>query len=197
VGLDALSGTSFTAEVCPHHLLFDRDRLREGGVFKMNPPLRAASDLEALWAGLRDGRVACLACDHAPHTPEEKAAGRMGECPAGVPGVQTLLPVLLPHAARGRVPLARLLDASVAAARVFGLSRKGALAPGMDADFAVYDLAREEPVRASAMASKAGWTPFEGLPAVFPRHVFLRGGTVVEEGRLVGTPGAGRYVVPG
>ena len=196
MGLDALAGTPFTAEACPHHLLFDRDRLRDGGHFKMNPPLRAPADLDALWAGLRDGRIACLASDHAPHTPQEKAAERQRECPAGVPGVQTLLPVLLPHARTGRIALERLLDASVAAARLFHLPGKGALAPGMDADFAVYDLTREEPVRVEAMVSKAGWTPFEGLPAVFPSHVAVRGSLVVEEGRLVGAPGVGRFVAP-
>ena len=196
VGLEALHGTPFTAEACPHHLLFTQDRLRDGGHFKMNPPLRAQEDLDALWRGLGTGRIACLASDHAPHTPHEKSAARQRECHAGVPGVQTLLPVLLPFAKSGRVPLERLLDASVAAARLFGLPRKGALAPGMDADFAVYDLDREEPVRASNMASRAGWTPFEGLPAVFPVHVHLRGAPLVEEGRLVGRPGAGRYVTP-
>lgn len=196
LGLEALSGTPFTSEVCPHHLLFTEDRLRDGGHFKMNPPLRAPEDLEALWHGLAAGRVTCLASDHAPHTPQEKAADRMPHCPAGVPGVQTLLPVLLPHARRGRVPLERLLDASVAAARVFGLSRKGALAPGMDADFAVYDLADERPVRTGEMASRAGWTPFEGLPAVFPRHVSVRGAPVVEDARFVGRAGRGEYVLP-
>lgn len=196
MGLDAIAGTPFTAEACPHHLLFTQDRLLEGGHFKMNPPLRSQDDLDALWTGLATGRIQCLASDHAPHTPQEKAATRQRECPAGVPGVQTLLPVLLPHAKAGRIGLERLLDASVAAARLFGLARKGALAPGMDADFAVYDLEREEPVRAANMASKAGWTPFEGMPAVFPRHVWLRGRAVVDEGRLVGAPGEGRFVKP-
>lgn len=193
-GLRALEGSGFTSEACPHHLLFDRDRLREGGAFKMNPPLRAPEDMAALWDALRDGRIACLASDHAPHTPQEKASERARSCPAGVPGVQTLLPVLLPH--RERVALPRLLDASVAAARIFRLPRKGALAPGMDADLAVYDLARERPVRASDMASKAGWTPFEGLPAVFPTDVLVRGEPVVRQGAFVGRPGTGRFVRP-
>ena len=185
---------SFTAEVCPHHLLFDRDRLREGGRFKMNPPLRTPEDMQALWSALADGRIACLASDHAPHTPHEKATERARSCPAGVPGVQTLLPVLLPH--RERVGLPRLLDASVAAARIFGLSRKGALAPGMDADFAVYDLDAPRPVRTAEMASRAGWTPFEGLAAVFPTHTYLRGAAVVEEGAFVGENVRGRFVKP-
>jgi dihydroorotase len=195
VGLDALRGTGFTAEVTPHHLLFTEDKLAEGGHFKMNPPLRSAEDLAALWSGLADGRIACLASDHAPHTPAEKATDRMRDCPAGVPGVQTLLPVLLPLAKQGRVPLARLVDASTAAGRIFGLE-KGALVPGFDADFAVYDLSAETPVRASQMASRARWTPFEGMPAIFPRHVYLRGRPIVEDWRFTGAPGAGRYQLP-
>lgn len=193
-GLRALGATGFTSEVCPHHLLFDRDRLREGGRFKMNPPLREKEDLRSLWDGLRTGKIECLASDHAPHTPREKATERARECPAGVPGVQTLLAVLLPH--RDRVGLSRLIDASVAASRVFGLPRKGALAVGMDADFAAYDLAAERPVRASDMASKAGWTPYERMPGIFPSDVFVRGEPVVAEGRFVGRAGAGKFVRP-
>lgn len=193
-GLHALVGSDITAEVCPHHLMFDRDRLRDGGQFKMNPPLRRPEDINALWLALRDGGIQCLASDHAPHTPREKAAERAKDCPAGVPGVQTLLPVLLPHAER--VGLERLLDASVAAARIFSLPGKGAIAPGMDADFAVYDTDSPQRVRASDMASKAGWTPFEGLPAIFPTHTFLRGEAVVEDGTFVGRAGAGRFVRP-
>ena len=184
VGVEAMRGAGFTAEACPHHLLFTEDRLREGGPFKMNPPLRSADDLRALWEALREGVVQCIASDHAPHTPAEKGAAKQKECPAGVPGVQTLLPVLLPHAER--TGLARLLDASVAAARVFSLPRKGALAVGHDADFAVYDLEAEGRVEPSKMASRAGWTPFEGLPAVFPSDVAVRGEPVVTAGAFVG-----------
>lgn len=196
LGLQALAGTGFSAEACPHHLLFAQDRLLEGGRFKMNPPLRSAADLDALWGALSDGRIACLASDHAPHTPAEKGVTRQKECPAGVPGVQTLLPVLLPHALAGRIPLARLLDASVAAARLFGLPRKGALAVGYDADFAVYDLDAVQRVRAEDMASRAGWTPFAGLEARFPTHVAVRGALVVEAGDFVGPAGSGAFVTP-
>jgi dihydroorotase len=108
--------------------------------------------------------------------------------------VQTLLPVLLPLAER--TGLARLLDASVAAARIFQLPGKGALATGHDADFAVYDFDALRPVRKEEMASRAGWTPFEGLPACFPTHVAVRGEAVVEEGRFLGRAGSGAYVRP-
>ena len=195
-GVKALEGTGFSAEACPHHLLFTEDKLRDGGHFKMNPPLRSAADLRALWTALADGRIACLASDHAPHTPAEKATPHAKECPAGVPGVQTLLPVLLPHALDGTIPLARLLDASVAAARIFRLPRKGALAIGHDADFAIYATDSPQTVRAHDMASRAGWTPFEGLPAVFPSDVFVRGAPVVESRAFVGRPGAGAFVQP-
>lgn len=193
-GLRALAGTGFTCEVCPHHLLFAEDKLRDGGVFKMNPPLRSPEDMRALWDALRSGGISCLASDHAPHTPGEKATERATACPAGVPGVQTLLPVLLPHAERAG--LARLIDAAVAAARIFALPGKGEFVVGHDADFAVYDTSAVRPVRASEMASKAGWTPFEGLPAIFPTHVSARGMAVVEDGHFVGRPGTGALVVP-
>lgn len=188
-GLAALAKTAFSAEVTPHHLLFDAARLTTGA-FKMNPPLRAHQDTQALWAALTDGRIPCLASDHAPHTPAEKSASDQRRCPSGVPGVQTMVPLML---AAG-LPLARVAQASTAAARIFGLARKGTISPGNDADFAAYDLADVRPVRARDMASKAGWTPFEGLPAVFPKHVFVRGRAVVRDGVLVDALPAGRLV---
>ncbi|HUR68350.1 MAG TPA: dihydroorotase [Candidatus Thermoplasmatota archaeon] len=193
-GLKAIEGTGFTSEVCPHHLLFTQNALAAGGSFKMNPPLRSEEDVRALWSALASGEIACLASDHAPHTPHEKATERAKACPSGVPGVQTLLPVLMPHA--DRVGLPRLLGASVAAARVFGLASKGALAVGKDADFAIYDMRSPQRVRGSEMASRAGWTPFEGLPAVFPREVFVRGLQLVRDWRFEGIAGTGRFVRP-
>ena len=191
-GLDALP-PDFTAEVCPHHLLLDHARLAEGGRFKMNPPLRATSDAAVLWRALAEGRIHCLGSDHAPHTPGEKAAPRMRDCPAGVPGVQTMVPLVL---AAGRAPLHRVVEASARAAAVFRLPGKGRLAPGYDADVAVYDLARVEPVTLDRLASRAGWSPFEGMPAVFPTDVFLRGEALVRDGGLVASPGRARHVRP-
>jgi len=187
-GLAALP-RDFTAEVAPHHLLLDATRLTSGA-FKMNPPLRGSPDRSAVMTALLDGRIACLASDHAPHTGAQKSATDQRRCPSGVPGVQTLVPLML----GAGLPLARVASASTAAARIFGLAGKGALAPGSDADFAAYDLADVRPVRAHDMASKAGWTPFEGMPAVFPRHVSVRGLVLVAEGALVDEPPLGREV---
>lgn len=194
LGVEELARTRFTAEACPHHLLLDAGRLHNGGRFKMNPPLRPSDDVRALFDAFASGAVPCLASDHAPHTPAEKDAARMRDCPAGVPGVQTMVPLLLQAAVDGRLRLARVVEASTAAARIFGLPAKGALAPGNDADIVVVDLAAPRAVRASDMASKAGWTPFEGMPALFPSDVFVRGVRVVQDGRVVG--GRGRAVLP-
>lgn len=195
-GLDALRGTGFTSEATPHHLLLEQAALRRGGRFKMNPPLRASHDVDALWAALLHGDITCLASDHAPHTLGEKATVRMGECPSGVPGVQTLLPLMLARALDEKAPLARIVAASTAAARVFALPCKGSLAPGMDADFAAYDLGAVTQVSAAKMASRAGWTPFEGMRAVFPTDVFVRGQPIVAHGELVEGAARGHFVRP-
>ncbi|HWG90838.1 MAG TPA: dihydroorotase [Candidatus Thermoplasmatota archaeon] len=195
-GLELLQGSGATCEVAPHHLYFTKRDLLKGGNFKMNPPLRSDEDTRALWAGLADGRVDCLASDHAPHTPGEKLLG-VWECPSGVPGVETMVPLLIHAAKEGQVPWGRLVEAMGGrAGDIFGLP-KGRIAPGYDADFAVYDLSRVTRVEAANLHSRCGWTSFTGLPAVFPTHVYLRGDPVIAEGRLVGARGAGRYLPGG
>jgi dihydroorotase len=195
-GLEALRGTGFTSEATPHHLLLADARLAEGGRFKMNPPLRSEADRRALFEAFARGDVLVLASDHAPHTAQEKAAPRQGACPSGVPGVQTLVPLLLALAKEGRLPLARLADASTAAARVFRLPGKGVLGPGQDADFAAYDLGDVRSVRGEELASRAGWSPFEGMPAIFPTDVVVRGHAVVAGGTLVADAPRGAFLRP-
>lgn len=193
-GLAALPDRA-SAEVAPHHLFFTKDDLARGGAFKMNPPLRLKADRERLLDALARGRVH-LASDHAPHTPEEKGRD-VWECPSGVPGVETMGPLALALALAHpeKVPLARVVDALTSMpARAFGLSRKGSLAPGMEADVVVVDPAKVQPIVADRLHSRAGWTPFEGLPAVFPDSVWVRGQPVVADGTLVGKAGHGRLV---
>ncbi len=182
-----------TCEVAPHHLLLDRRDVTRGSFVKMNPPLRPVEDVEALWQGLIAGDVGMVASDHAPHTREEKDAG-VHDAPSGVPGVETLLPLLLHEAVEGRLPLERVMDATarVPGAR-FGLP-KGRIHPGYDGDLLVVDPGDVRTVRGSELHSRCGWTPYEGLEAIFPRTVLVRGRPVVEEGKLVGEPGWGRYL---
>lgn len=193
-GLAALLGSGITCEVAPHHLVFTvEDLAKRGGALKMNPPLRAAADAETLLLALASGDVDCVASDHAPHTPGEKERSPV-ECPSGVPGVETMVPLLLALAKEGRVPFERVQEAACARpAEIFGLP-KGRFAPGYDADFAVFDLERPRAIRAADLHSRCGWTPYEGMPAVFPSDVFVRGEPVVEDGALAGPAGRGRFL---
>lgn len=180
-----------SCEVTPQHLtLFAPDCYeRLGTRAQMNPPIRGREHLEALWKGVADGTFDVLGSDHAPHTLEEKAKP-YPQSPSGMPGVQTLLPVMLDHVAKGRLSLERLVQlTSAGAARIFGLERKGRLEPGADADVTLVDLGKRHVFTAAEMANKSGWSPFEGMQVQgFPVATVVRGHVVMREGQLVGAP---------
>lgn len=182
--------------VTPHHLLLARDEVASGTFGKVNPPLRTAAERDDLWAAFARGDATILESDHAPHTRDEKAKV-FEEAPAGVPGVQTLLPLLLHEAATRSLDPGRVLAAACEApARLLGLP-KGRIEPGLDADFFAYDPKAARRIHGEQLASRCGWTPFEGRPAVAIDAHYLRGDLVVEEGAFVGKPGRGRMVRPG
>lgn len=153
-----------TCEVTPQHLtLAGEDAYpRLGSYAQMNPPIRSGTHRDGLWHWLRQGVPDVLGSDHAPHTKEEKAQPYPAS-PSGMPGVQTLVPLLLDHVAAGRLTLQRFVDlTSAGPQRVFGLVNKGRIAPGYDADFTVVDLKKRWTVAADWLASRCGWSPFEG-----------------------------------
>lgn len=192
-GLDALGGADLTAEVTPHHLLLDISS-DLGALGKVNPPLRTREDREALLRAFAAGRIPLLASDHAPHTLEEKA--EFEGAPAGMPGVETMVPLLMALVRRGHLPLERLIDAfAPRPAAVFGLEGKGRLEVGMDADLMVVDPSRGQRIRGDDLHSRCGWTAFEGWEAISPQFVMLRGEPIVEEGEVV-AEGSGRLVAP-
>ena len=128
----------------------------------MNPPVRGPEHREGDLARPRAGVVDVLGSDHAPHTLEEKAKP-YPESPSGMPGVQTLVPVMLDHVAAGRLTLARFVDlTSAGPARIFRILGKGRIAAGYDADFTIVDLKRSETIRDSWIASRSRWTPYDG-----------------------------------
>jgi len=186
-------GKKVSCEVTPHHLLFTkRDWRRQGTFLKMNPPLRDFRDKDALWEGLRKGDVDVVASDHAPHLPEEKK-DEIWDAPPGVPGVETMLPLMLVAVRSNLLSLDRMTDAlSRRPAEIFGLTSKGAIAVGMDADLAIIDPRAASDIRADRLHSGAEWTPYEGRRALFPAITMIRGEVVFADGELFAKPGFGR-----
>ncbi|WP_374374776.1 dihydroorotase [Dongia sp.] len=180
-----------TVEVLTHHLtLAAPDCYKRLGTFaQMNPPVRDQHHQDGIWAALRSGVVDCIGSDHAPHTKEEKARP-YPQSPSGMPGVQTLLPVMLDHMAKGRLTLQRLIDlTSAGPARIYNIRGKGRIALGYDADFSVVDLKAKKTITNEWMATKAGWTPYHGMEITgWPMATIIRGSIVMRDGELLGRP---------
>ncbi|MEH3035806.1 MAG: dihydroorotase [Sphingomonas adhaesiva] len=154
-----------TCEVTPQHLTLAGEEAypRLGTLAQMNPPIRSGAHRDGLWHWLNQGVPDVIGSDHAPHTLEEKGKPYPAS-PSGMPGVQTLLPLLLNHAAHGRLTLQRVIElTSAGAQRVFNLSGKGRIAKGYDADFTIVDLKKRWTVTEDWLASRAGWSPFTGM----------------------------------
>ena len=185
-----------TVEVTPQHLtLAAPDCYRELGTrAQMNPPLRGPEHGAALWQAVANGLIDVIGSDHAPHTTAEKARP-YPESPSGMPGTQTLLPVMLDHVAAGRLSLLRLVAlACHGPTRVFGIAAKGRVVLGYDADLVLVDLAARRRVESAWLASRAGWSPFEGRTLTgWPVVTIVRGNIVAREGQLSGLP-SGRPV---
>ena len=180
-----------TVEVTPQHLTLAAPACYErlGTLAQMNPPIRDEGHRRALWRAVDQGLVDVIGSDHAPHLPEEKEKAYPAS-PSGMPGVQTLLPVMLDHVAAGRLTLARLVDLLAAGpARVYGIAGKGRIALGYDADLTLVDLARHEEITYRWLASRCGWSPFAGWRVTgWPVATLVRGRVVMRDGALVGPP---------
>jgi dihydroorotase len=185
-----------TFEVTPQHLTIAAPDCYDahGTLAQMNPPIRDAEHRAALWHGIQAGIVDVIGSDHAPHTREEKANAYPAS-PSGMPGVQTLVPLLLDHVAQGHLTLQRFVDlTSHGPNRVFGMAAKGRLAVGYDADLTLVDLAATRTIEASWLKSRCGWSPFEGQKVTgWPVGTIIRGHVVMWDGGLV-TPHSGAPV---
>jgi dihydroorotase len=177
-----------TVETTPQHLTLAAPECYErlGTYAQMNPPIRGAEHREALWEAVREGLVDVIGSDHAPHTREEKDRG-YPDTPSGMPGVQTLATILLDHVNAGRLTLERFVDlTSAGAARIFGIAGKGRIARGFDADFTIVDLKKKRKIENSWIASRCGWTPFDGMTTTgWPTATVIRGKIVMRDHVLV------------
>ncbi len=156
-------GLPVTAEATPHHLLLTDAAVAEyGGDAKMNPPLRSDRDRMAVVKGLHDGIIDCIATDHAPHTPAEKAR-EFSDAPFGVVGLETALPAVITGLVEtGILSMGQLVDRfCIAPARILGIPG-GTLAAGSDADITVVDLKQSRVVDRDSFRSKGRNTPFQG-----------------------------------
>jgi dihydroorotase len=182
-----------SVETTPHHLTLAAPDCYErlGTRAQMNPPVRDAAHRDAIFEGVRQGIVDILGSDHAPHTLDEKAKAYPAS-PSGMTGVQTLVPMMLDHVNAGRLTLARFVDLMCAGpARLFQIAGKGRIAAGFDADLTVVDLTRRQTITNAWIASRVGWTPYDGKDVVgWPVGTFVRGAKVMWEGDLV-TPSQG------
>ena len=185
-----------SVETTPHHLTLEGPACYErlGSRAQMNPPVRDAAHRAAIWGGVTNAVVDVLGSDHAPHTREEKAKAYPAS-PSGMTGVQTLVPIMLDHVNAGRLSLLRFVDlTSAGPARLFGIAAKGRIAAGYDADLTVVDLKRRQTITDKWVASRAGWTPYDGVSVVgWPVGTVVRGRKVMWEGSLV-APNLGERV---
>ena len=177
-----------SVEVTPQHLTLTAPEAYERlkGYAQMNPPIRNAYHQAGLWHGIAAGVADVLGSDHAPHTKDEKARPYPAS-PSGMPGVQTLVPLMLTHVAEGRLSLERFVDlTSHGANRLFGMADKGRLAVGYDADITIVDLKARRTITHEMMATRAGWTPFDGFEAKgWPMATIIRGQVVMSDGEVV------------
>jgi len=176
-----------TCEVTPQHLTLAGEEAysRLGTYAQMNPPIRSGAHRDGLWHWLNQGVPDVLGSDHAPHTKEEKAKA-YPDSPSGMPGVQTLLPLMLNHVAHGRLSLQRLVElTSAGPQRVFGMTGKGRIAAGYDADFTLVDLKAKWTIEDDWLASRCGWSPFTGMEITGrPVGTIVRGNVVMRDGAL-------------
>ena len=176
-----------TVEFTPQHLTLEAPEAYERlkGLAQMNPPIREARHRQGLWDGIAQGVADVIGSDHAPHTLDEKARPYPAS-PSGMPGVQTLLPVMLDHVAKGRLSLERLVDlTSAGAQRVFQIAGKGRMAEGWDGDLTLVDLKARRTLKHADMATRSGWTPFDGMEVDgYPVATIVRGRVMMRDGEL-------------
>lgn len=189
--LDKAKSSNYLTEVTPHHLFLSNEAFL-GPFGKVNPPLRDDIERYRLWESFERGEVDFIASDHAPHLEKEKENFEDGL--SGIPGVETMYPLLLHEVSQGKIDLSTVVKCvSEKPAKRLGLKR-GKIKEGYDAELINIDFRDSEPVKRDRLHYKCGWSPYEDFPAIFPRYVISQGEMIVEEKEFVGKRGQGRHI---
>ena len=191
----AMHKKNVTFETTPQHLtMYAPDCYDKLGTYaQMNPPLRTKEHYDRLWVAIKNNIVDVLGSDHAPHLKKNKDK-EYPNSPSGMPGVQTIFPVMLDHVNNGKLTLQQLINLMCEnPCKIFGIKNKGYLKEGYDADLTIADMNKEVVIKNEMIASKCGWTPFnnhkvKGFPVatIVNGHLVMSDGKVVEESK--GTP---------
>ena len=190
----AMHKKNVTFEITPQHLtLYAPDCYDKLGTFaQMNPPIRERKHYDRLWVAVKNSVVDILGSDHAPHSKEDKNK-KYPASPSGMPGVQTILPIMLNHINNEKLNLEQLVKLMCEnPCRIFGIKNKGFIKENFDADLTVIDMKKEQTINNEVMASKCGWTPFNNMAIKgFPVATIINGKVVMSDGKVV-TEGSGQ-----
>ena len=191
----AMHKKNVTFETTPQHLtLYAPDCYEKLGSYaQMNPPLRTKEHYDRLWVAIKNNVVDVLGSDHAPHLKENKDK-EYPNSPSGMPGVQTIFPVMLNHVNDGKLTLQQLINLMCEnPCKIFGIKNKGFIKEGYDADLTIADMNKEVIIKNEMIASKCGWTPFNNYKVKgFPVGTIVNGNLVMSDGKVIieskGTP---------
>ena len=184
----AMHKKNVTFETTPQHLtLYAPDCYDKLGTYaQMNPPLRTKEHYDRLWVAIKNNIVDVLGSDHAPHLKVNKDKV-YPDTPSGMPGVQTIFPVMLDHVNSGKLSLEQLINLMCEnPCRIFGIKNKGYIKEGFDADLTIADMNKEVVIKDEMIASKCGWTPFNNYKVKgFPVGTIVNGNLVMSDGKVV------------
>jgi len=191
------SGLRVSCEVTPHHLLMtSRNLKRHGTLLLTDPPVRSRNIIEELWKAAKNAQIDIIASDHAPHLASEKMADSVWDVKPGVPGLETLLPLLLTKINEGQFTIHDLVRLTTEnPAKLFHLRGDGFLKEGYNANITVVDMQKRGEIDAGRFYSKAKYSPFDGWHVEgIPVKTFVNGHLVMDEGQVVTKAGTGRIL---